>query len=350
MTGATVESRNLEPGVLAPAATGVPDFIQRYGGDPDRIFGRAGIDPNCLGNPTLNLSLKSYCGLFEEAARQTQHDNFGLWFGYQFVPSNLGLLGYVAIHSATMRAALENFVALFPFHQQGTEMQLRRRDGLYSLEYRIHDAQILERRQDAELSLGMFCNIFRHCYGSGWVPEEIHFEHPKPAEWKEHEQAFQAPVFFGQRTNAILFRAEDLAGRMPNADQRLLAILRTCLTEMGPAVRRSESLVDRLRSELRRMLPDGYPSLEKVAETLGMAVWTVQRRLTEEGLTYKQLVEDTRKELALMYLRQNHIPLSELAFLLGYSELSAFSRAFRRWTGLSPRDYRNLARETPPEL
>lgn len=328
------------PNVLAPAATGVADFIENNGGDPDRIFGHAGIDPECLGQPTVNLSLGSYCGLFEEAARQTMNDNIGLWFGQQFAPSDLGLLGNVAVYSPTLGAALSNFVEMFPCHQQGTLMRLVRGGGLLKLEYRIDDGRIVARRQDAELSLGMFANIFRLCHGHGWVPEEIHFEHPEPIDGKEHERAFDAPVYFSQPTNAILFRPQDLAAVMPNSDPRLLTILRTCLAEFGANRPENVSFVDRTRSLLRARLPEGYPSLEMVAGELQVPVWTLQRRLSDENLTYKNLVEEIRKELAHMYLRQPHIPVSELAFLLGYSELSAFSRAFRRWTGVSPRKYR----------
>lgn len=330
----------VRPRVLAPAATGVATFISRLGGDPDSIFGTAGIDPENIGKPTEDLGLDNYCALFEEAARKTHHDNIGLWFGQQFAPSDLGMLGYVAVHSSTLETALENFVELFPYHQGATTMRFVRGPDLMRLEYRIDDGGIVARRQDAELSLGMFLNIFRHCHGASWAPEEVHFEHPKPEGWAEHEKAFDAPVYFGQRTNALLFRREDLARPMPSADLRLLQILRACLTGLG-AGPSQVTLVTRIKSLLRAKLPDGYPSLESVADDINLPVWTIQRRLADEGIAYKDLVEETRRELALLYLEQRYVQLSEVAFMLGYSELSAFSRAFRRWTGMSPKAWRN---------
>ena len=86
------------------------------------------------------------------------------------------------------------------------------------------------------------------------------------------------------------------------------------------------------------------PTLDEISEALDLPAWTIQRRLAEGGIAYKELVEETRKELALSYLKQPHLPLTEIAFLLGYSELSAFSRAFHRWTGVAPRRYRASVR------
>ncbi len=337
--GLLTDSHNANTGVLASAATGAADFFIRNGGDPDRIFGDAGIDPEQIG-PTTNISLRSYCNLFETAAAKTGNDNIGLWFGQQFGPTELGLLAYVAIHSQNIGAALENFVELFPFHQQATEMSLSRHKGLVSLNYRINDGHILERRQDAELSLGMFLNILRQGLGASWSPEEVHFEHPKPADWHDHERAFQAPVFFGQRANSLVFKAEHLTSTMPTADPRLQLILRKCLREVGVRPDSPQAIPEQIRNHLLLTFPDGCPTLGQTSEALDVPAWTIQRRLEEVGLTYKEIIEETRRELALSYLRQRHLPLTEIAFLLGYSELSAFTRAFTRWMGVSPRQHR----------
>src|SRR5581483_7173690 len=141
-----------QPAVIAAAATGVVEFIDQHGGDIDRIFGNAGIAPDSAGSPTLRLELKSYCRLFEVASCATKHDNFGLWFGNQFQPRDLGLWGYTAISSPTLGSALRNLVELFPYHQESSCMSLRRGDdGLMRLEYQIEAPDIVERRQDAEL-------------------------------------------------------------------------------------------------------------------------------------------------------------------------------------------------------
>jgi AraC-like DNA-binding protein len=293
------------------------------------------------GSPTLKLKLSSFVELFEESARQTRNDNFGLWFGNQFKPRDLGMWGYAAVSAPTLGSALENLVGLFRYHQESSSMRLRAEaDGLMRLEYQITAPAIVERRQDAELSLGMFLNFFRECCGPSWAPEEVHFEHPKPAEAKEHETAFDAPVYFSQPTNALLFRRQILARPMPASDARLLAIMQTCLERLSTEPPAEEPLLDRVRTVIRTRLPGGYPPLDDVAEEMRVPVGAICCDLQRAGATYKEVVEGVRRDLALTYVKQRHLPFSDMALLLGYSELSAFSRAFRRWTGTSPRAFR----------
>ena len=335
------QSRTGAPIVLAAAATGITDHIEELRGDVDSIFGSAGIAPEMAGSPTLKLKLASFCNLFEEAARNTRYDNFGLQFGNRFQPRDLGLWGYAAVSSPTLGAALENLVGLFRYHQESTVMTYQRgSDGLMRLEYQIVAPEILERRQDAELSLGMFLNVFRECCGAHWAPEEVHFEHPQPAEWREHEQAFAAPVYFSQPTNALLFRDDILTRPMPGSDLRLMAMMQMCLKQLSAQPHALSSVTAQVQNTIRTKLPDGYPALETVAADLRLSPGAVQRELAAEGYAYKDLVEKTRYDLALMYLKQHQLQLSEIAFLLGYSELSAFSRAVRRWTGEAPRTVR----------
>lgn len=332
------------PAVLAAAATGVVAFIERLGGDVDGIFGNAGIAPDMAGAPTLKLSLNAYCTLFEEASKRTHHDNFGLWFGHQFQPRDLGLWGYAVVSAPTLGAALDQLVTLFPYHQEQSSMRLAAApDGLLRLEYKIDAPQIIDRRQDAELSLGMFQNVFRESLGRQWAAEEVHFEHPRPADWHDHEKAFGAPVIFSQPTNALLFRRQALAHAMPGRDGRLMDMMRMCLEKLARRADLRESIADRVRSAIRARLPDGYPALEVIAAALRLSPAAVQRALAREGLSYVTLIEMTRRELALAYMRQRQLPFSEIALLLGYSELSAFSRAVRRWTGASPSAYRARA-------
>ena len=337
-------SERADPGapiVLAAAATGITDHIDELRGDVDMIFGSAGIAPEMAGSPTLKLKLASFCNLFEEAARNTKDDNFGLWFGNRFQPRDLGLWGYAAVSSPTLGSALENLVGLFSHHQESTEMSyVRGSDGLMRLEYQIVAPEIMERRQDAELSLGMFLNVFRECCGTRWAPEEVHFEHPQPVDWREHEQAFSAPVYFSQPTNALLFRDDILALPMPGSDLRLMAMMQMCLKQLSSQPHSMSSVIAQVRNTIRTKLPDGYPALDVVAGELRLTSSAIQRELASEGLAYKDVVEKTRHDMAMMYLRQRQLQLSEIAFLLGYSELSAFSRAVRRWTGEAPRKVR----------
>jgi AraC-like DNA-binding protein len=202
------------------------------------------------------------------------------------------------------------------------------------------DGRIVQRRQDAELTMGMFANVFRACLGGDWTPQEVHFEHLRPLEWREHEHAFDAPVHFGQRTNCVMFGDSNLDRRMPAGDLGRLTALRDRLTALAGNAGAAPFL-DRVRAEVRSRLPEGYPHIEDVAQALDMARWTMQRRLAEHSVSFSDVIEGVRRDLAALYVRQRHIPLSDVADLLGYSEPSAFSRAFRRWFGAAPQSFRD---------
>jgi AraC-like DNA-binding protein len=328
-----------ERNILAAAAYGVHDFISQHGVDPQQVLSDAGVEGRLLENPKVALDLGSYVDMMELAAARTGNDNFGLRFGLQFKPERLGLIGGIAVASPSLGGAVANLAELFPYHQQATETRLVRDDQFLRLEYRILDGRIVERRQDAELTLGMFVNVFRHCLGSHWAPCEVHCEHLKPEGWREHERAFDAPVHFGQRTNAIIFRDWDLSRRMPQGDLHRLGQLRNELIGVAGGTG-AVSFLDKLKGEIRSRLPAEAMSITAVADAMGLPRWTFQRRLAEYGLNFSDLVDLVRRELAAIYIRQHHVAVTDIAFALGYSELSALSRAFRRWYGASPQQLR----------
>jgi len=336
-------------GILASAAHGLPEFIQHHGGDADRILGECRIDPEQLAHPTLALNLHQYCDVFEEAAKQTGHDNFGLHFGQQFLPQFLGLIGYVGICSDTLGDALSNVAASFAQHQQASLLRLSCEGELCRLDYQVQYGPILHKRQDAESSLGMFANLIRSALGPHWAPERVEFEHPQPEAWYEHCKAFDAPVLFARGSNALVFRRKALNRPMPGRDPRLLALVLESIHRLGAPQPPDghERLITEVKASIRQHLAEGAPSLEAISAHLRLPVWSIQRRLAEQGLTFSSLLDQMRRELASWYLQQSSMPLSELALVLGYSEISAFSRAFRRWFGVSPRQWRQAHKRFP---
>ncbi|KFL87669.1 Transcriptional Regulator, AraC family [Acetobacter malorum] len=219
--------------VLAAAAWGVERFMQDRGGDIDRIAGRAGLSTRQFSLPTDALDLGAYCRLFHEAAADTQDGNIGLWFGQQFDPRKLGLIGYVALLSPTVSDALHNLASHFGYHQARTETRFVQQGDLLRLDYAIRDPAILTRRHDAELTMGMFCNILRHALGPDWAPEEVHFEHSQPEQAEEHRQAFQANIRFQCPTNSLVFRRTGLERPMPDADPIMLEVIRSSLISLA---------------------------------------------------------------------------------------------------------------------
>lgn len=325
--------------VLAAAASGIDEQVRGNGGDPEALLSSLHVNPRTLQDGKSAIDLSIYVKLMESAARVTRNDNFGLDYGQGFTPERLGLIGLLAITSSNLGAALCNLAELFPFHQQATQTRLARQGAYVRLEYRILDGDIVDRRQDAELTMGMFANIIRHCLGRHWSPEEVHCEHLRPESWRAHERAFDAPFHFGQRTNALVFKAADLDQPMPGADLQRCAGLRQELISIAKDTGKL-GIVDRVKSEVRSCLTESNASIGAVADALGLPRWTLQRRLDREGWSFSGLVDRVRRELAVHYLRQPFARISDVGYMLGYSELSAFSRAFKRWEAVSPQDYR----------
>jgi AraC-like DNA-binding protein len=322
------------------ATAGLLPFLRELGADAEAVMGPSGIDAARLDASSKgSLKLSCYVEMMERAARISRCDDFGLRYGRQFPASSHGLVGDIALAAPSIGMALRQFSDLFPLHQQASEFRVRAENGLIRLEYRILDWRIFERRQDAELSLAMFQNLLRQAYGPGFRAEEVHFEHPEPEDTSAHEATFNAPVFFGQRTNAIIFRAGDLGARMPGFNAALYALL-TSEAYAKRLPRGQVKLPDRVRAEIRSRLPDGAPPMEEVADALGIARWTLQRRLGALGVTYADSVQEVRRSLAKTYLDQHHLSISLIAQLLGYAELSPFSRACKRWFGASPEQLR----------
>ena len=270
------------------------------------------------GSPTLKLKLSAFVALFEESARQTRNDNFGLWFGNQFQPRDLGMWGYAAVSAPTLGSALENLVGLFRYHQESSAMRLvTGSDGLARLEYQITAPSIVERRQDAELSLGMFLNFFREACGASWAPEEVHFEHPKPAEREGARGGLRRAGLFLAADQRVAFPAEYSraadAGKRPEASRDHADLPGAD----GHEGRAEDLLLDRVRTAVRLKLPEGCPTLEDVAEELHVPDGAICRELHDAGTSYKELVEGVRRDLAVSYMRQRRLPFSEMAMLLG---------------------------------
>lgn len=327
-------------GVLSAAATGLSEFIEKKGADVDRVFGISGIQPELLLSPTLSLQLPHYCEVLEQAARISQCDNFGLYFGNQFQPKSLGLIGYIALCSSTLENALQNLTSHFHLHQKDTLCQMIVKDQLIQINYQVQHGAILSRRQDAELTIGMFMNIIREVLGSRYSPRAIHFEHPKPEFWQEHSKLFNAPVYFDHPCNSILLHKADLQIKMSQSDPLLLTMMIELLTRLN-SDHYQQSLIDQVRAHIQLDLVNGEPNLEKVANDLKLTSCGLSRKLKNDHITFTQLIDQVRHELARNYINQKNLPISEVAFLLGYSEVSAFSRAFKRWFGCTPRQVRH---------
>lgn len=327
------------PTVMAAAAQGLLERIAASGVDPDDVLSEAGLRRRDVADPSRRIGLSEYCRAFEIAARKTTRSNFGLEFGASFRPQQLGLLGYLAISASTLGHALRKFAAYLPVHQQATHVGISTvEDGNAAVEYVILDSSIKERQQDAELSIGMLFSLLRHVLGPHWSPIGVHLMHDRPVGRTRYEELLGVRPQFAQSSNRILMRRSELDCPMPRRDEQLMRLLEQELKKQLPVSAGSADVLARARHEIALALDSGDVELTAVARQCGLEPWTLKRRLKEQHMTFQDLVAATRYELALEQFARG-APITDVAIALGYSEVSAFSRAFRQWTGQSPRKF-----------
>jgi len=330
--------------VRAEITRSLGPFLAGYPGvSGDQLLRRAGIGPAQLADPDALLSLKLCIELLESAAAETGDPAFGVRWAEQLPLGDLGVLGYVLLHSPTIGSALANGCRYFAVQQTsgGTTLAV---EGTHArLTYAV-DTALGPHGQDSELVLALYVRIIRDGTANPrWAPTEVCFAHRRPASIAAQERFFQAPVRYGEPEDVLVLPAVELRVPLHTADSGLLPILLRHATECLARLPAEDDFCSDVQRVLISAMSSGEVAIDHVATALGMSPRSVQRRLQDTGRSFTQLVADTRLELSRRYLEDPAISLTEAAFLLGYSDLSAFSRAFRRWTGSTALEFRRRA-------
>jgi AraC-like DNA-binding protein len=328
------------PVISLAAATGLAEAITAAGGHPDQILGGLGLDRQALCDRHGFIASTDFARILEEAARTTGDDCFGLHFGERFHPKDLGALTYVVLNSPTMAVGVENLARYLRIHNEAARVSFVTGTTWAYLRHQLISVPLESRRQHVEYSMAVGLRTIRLMAGSDWVPVEVQFEHPAPPRTSEQFRVFGAPVSFDAATNAFVVEHELPQRHVPAADPRLYPILKEYLDDALDEMPPVDDLVGSVRSAIAECIKHGDPKLTQVATMLAVGPRTLQRRLKEQGTDFNALVDETRRRLCVRYLRHRSQTLTETAYLLGYSEVSAFNRAFKRWTGSTPTDYR----------
>jgi AraC-like DNA-binding protein len=241
--------------------------------------------------------------------------------------------------------AITNAMRYLRLHVDAADLSLVFAGPEVRLVYRLTDPGIPPSRHYDEVIMVCFLRFVRLGIDDGWAPHEVQFRHGPPADVAPYQGLFGGLVRFDQSDNAMLFDRQLLSRPLRTADHQLLAILEehanAVLAELPVA---DGDLIGRLRQFVLDALPHDGAALSAAARALGMSTRTLQRRLKARGIVYAGLVDDVRRRLSDKYLADANLSLGEIAYLLGYSESSAFNRAYRRWTGRTPSaDRRSVA-------
>jgi AraC-like DNA-binding protein len=336
----------MKPMISVAATTGLLEAIGSAGANPDQVLRAVDLDRAVLSNAEGFIPCSTFARLLEEAARATGDSCFGLHFGERFNVKNIGPLAYVVLNSPTIAVADAHVARYLKLYNQAAKVFFTVEGQRAYLQYVLVDLGIEVPRQQNEYSMVIRLNTIRMMVGSQWAPLEVRFAHPAPEQISEHQRIFRAPVLFGFPTNAFVIEREFLERQIPAADQHLYQIMDRYLERILEEMPQEHEVLASVRRAVAESMREEHPNLTRVAKKMAMSPRTLQRQLKEQGIEFKNLVDDTRRRFAQSYLKSRRNTLTEVAFLLGYSEASAFNRAFKRWTGSTPLAYRDQAAPT----
>ncbi|MBI6896571.1 AraC family transcriptional regulator [Pseudomonas putida] len=301
-----------------------------------------GIDLPLLDRADIEIPGDQYLALWEAAG--TRNPAIGLTLGSQTEADDIGALGH-ALHCApSVEKALMTLHTYIVVFAQESSIDYCCESRQLRITYQVTDTTVVNRRQDAEFAIAAILRQLQLITANPLRPLRVDFEHPRPADVSVHKQLFMCPVFFGQPTNRITFSIDVLKLPVAQGNERLFQALEPYLQRE----REQRSISDELLPQVTRMIAlgmaSGVPSLDEVSARMGLSRRTLQRRLKEQAIEFSVLVEEVRRDLALGYLNHSDYSMTQISLLLGYAESGSFTRAFRRWTGQSPQQFRQAGR------
>ncbi|CAN7722324.1 AraC family transcriptional regulator ligand-binding domain-containing protein [Variovorax sp. LjRoot290] len=323
--------------VRAATMTNFEQVASACGLDARGLLGEAGLPVQSLADPDLMVPAAAVGALLELAAERAGEPAFGLRMAASRRLSNLGPLGLLLRDQPTLRQALEALIARIHLHNEAMSVSVVPEGPIVAIREEMVYEGGQSVRQPIELAMGTTFRLLGIFLGEGWRPRLVTFRHPAPSSRAWHRHVFGDSVAFGEEFNEIVCNAADLEAPNPGADP-VMARYSKRLLERDPG--KIASMSDRVRRLIVLLMPRGHCRVESVAQHLGVDRRTVANHLAAEKTTFSILVDTMRRELLAHYLRDASRPLSDVATLLGFSELSAFSRWHRRQFGVAPRTRR----------
>lgn len=331
---------------LASIVYGLDAYMSSRGAEVGEALRRAGLEAEDLIDPDRRVPLIRYLELLEICADVLPDRQFGLKFGAQYEPRHAGVVGNVALASRTVGEAFATVGRYLPTMVDATVHGVEVSDGIAFVYSYYIDPLMMAYRQKVDWAIALACNLMRVGLGDPrWTPQEVllpQLADETPAERRTRTEIMGNNIQAGHPWAGIRFDAALLRRPMATADGMIESLMRHYGDLRLAALPQQRGEIEQLRREIARLLVKGETGIEHLAKATGTSVRTLQRRLKDADVNYSELQSDVRKTLALNLLENETLALGEIAFSLGYSEVSAFNHAFRRWVGQSPGDFRRL--------
>lgn len=309
--------------------------------DAERLLASVGLDARADTDPKQMIADTAYYDLIERIAKDHDITELPLATGASMRCDNYGALGLAFKAAPTLQGSFTRVERYARLWTSVVEYELRPEgDDVWFFLHRAGPRR-LGLRISNEATLASATAIAREVSPDGvFHPLEVHLQHAAPAASLAHEHYFGCPVHFSSDRDALLLSEAALTRENRLGDEGITRFLLDHLDQELANIADTKSLARRTRDVIARALSEGVPKMEDVARRLGVSVRSLHRHLAEDGLSFQGLAEETRKDLAVALLKQDQYSIAEIAFLTGFSEQSAFTRAFKRWLGKTPASFR----------
>jgi len=310
--------------------------LEDGGHDPHPVFTVADIDPQLLGDAGSRVTESRLERCWIEASRVSAGEGcFGLEVARHWHPTTLHALGIACLASHTLMEAFERFVRFSTVVTDATHFHLEPIPSGHHFSWTFADESVTGHVEEQHATLATVLDMARLCVGGHLSPAAMHLAHAETGCTGSLEAYFGCAIEYEQPRYGLSFTTADLERPLPTANLDLLSSSEKVVADYLSGLEHGD-IVARTRGEIMRQLPSGKTSEETVASALNMSLRTFQRRLRDNGTVYRELVDDVRRDLAGKYLANPRYSITEISYLLGFSEPSSFARSFRRWNGTSP--------------
>ncbi len=309
------------------------------------LFTSVGIDPEAPVDPKIRVLDSDYYNLCERVAREDDDGvTLPLRVGSSMRCDDYGAFGLAWKTAIDLRRSYERAVRYGLVLTSVSAYEVRNEDDKHFILLHREGERRLGMRLSNEQSIVAVTQISREVSQQDFNPEVVYFKHNIPGDLSSHEEFFGCPVICNADRDAIQVSSKSLAAPNKLADSAISQFFDAHLDQEITEFASDIDMTLRMRTDIAQSLSDGVPTLTEIANRFSMSARTLQRRLADQGLTFQMLVDESRRDLAKRLLTRTDYTLSEIAFLTGFSEQSAFNRAFKRWAGSSPRSFRLQAR------
>ena len=335
-------TRQVLPTATGFAARQAIAALQSRGVAVDPVLRRAGLSERDFDNRQGRISASAQNKLLEYAAEALNDSAFGLHLAQQANPREVGLLFYVGSAAKNVGDSVALYVRYCRIVNEAIRVKILEAEGGVVVELTFVGVSRRLARQNAEFGVAAAIKALREIAGRNIRPTRVSFAHASTSNRRELERFFGCPVEFGASVDQIVLSNETLALPLITEDRHLLEALQPICDEAAKQRNTAEgTLRASVENEVQRLLHHGSAQRETVAKKLAMSTRTLARRLADENTTYEEVVDHLRRSLALQYVREPSLSISQIAWLLGYEGSSSFNHAFLRWTGRSPSAARN---------